>query len=48
MSGNTERMISQGEVRVARLTRTYINLKTVWNVKTSHSGGGLFLVCLAL
>jgi len=25
-------MISQGEVRLARLTRTHRNLKTVWNV----------------
>jgi len=29
-------MISQGEVRVARLTRTYRNLKTVWNVNFSQ------------
>ena len=35
-SGNTGRMISQGDVRVARLTRMYRNLKTVWNVDFSQ------------
>jgi hypothetical protein len=35
-SGNTDGMISQGEVRVARLTHTYRNLKTAWHVNFSQ------------